>query len=380
MPETIFLVSITFLLYTFAGYPALLVLISRARSRPVWKRYEPRTVSILLPVRNGESWLRTKLDSLLSLRYPQELLQIVVISDGSTDGTDACAMEYASRRLIEFVRSPRGGKALALNLGMEKARGDILFFTDVRQELDPESLEKLVACFADPSVGVVSGELSIRAGRTREEAAIGLYWNYEKWLRKRESQIGSVMGATGCIYAMRRDLAARLPAGTLADDMFLPLAALFQGYRVIFENSAKAFDYPTAIESEFRRKMRTQAGVYQIIGLYPRLLNPQNRDWLVFFSHKLARLLCPFTLLLAAAAAFGLPAPWRSAALTGQSLFYGLALADLWIPESFHLKRLSAPARSFVVLMAAAFCAAFVVLRPVENLWKETQVRFQSLL
>jgi cellulose synthase/poly-beta-1,6-N-acetylglucosamine synthase-like glycosyltransferase len=370
--QAVFVLSVAFALYTTAGYPLLLALLAHFRSRPVRKSYEPKSVTILLPVRDGEPWLRAKLESLLALRYPPELQQILVISDGSSDGTDAIAAEFAGTGRVELLRTD-GGKAAALNAGLEQARGEILFFTDVRQELDPDSLRNLVACFADASVGAASGELVIRQGETLEERAVGLYWKYEKWLRKRESRIDSVMGATGCIYALRRSLAKPLPAGTLVDDMFLPLAAFFAGYRVILDESALAFDYPTALESEFRRKVRTQAGVYQIIRLYPRLLSFRNRMWFAFLSHKLARLLLPFALLLAAASTFALDGPWRTPVLLAQALFYGVALFDLWIPDDSAAKRFSAPLRSFVVLLAAAFCAAFV--RSSETVWAETRVR-----
>jgi len=373
--EAVFLLSVTFVAYTLAGYPIALALTALLHSRPVVRRYEPKSVTILLPVRNGERWLRTKLESLFALRYPPELVQILVISDGSTDSTDDLAREYAACRRIEFLRVEGGGKAVALNAGLERAEGEILFLTDVRQQLDPDSLKNLVACFADPSVGVASGELVIREGRTHEEASVGLYWKYEKWLRKRESRIHSVMGATGCIYAIRRALATPLPPGTLVDDMFLPLAAFFKGYRVILDDSAKAFDYPTALDSEFRRKVRTQAGVYQIIGLFPRLLTPRNRMWLAFISHKLGRLLMPFALLLAAVTSFALSQPWRTAALATQAVFYGVAVLDAWIPDRFMFKSVSAAIRGFAVLMAAAFCAALILLGPSDNLWKETTVR-----
>jgi poly-beta-1,6-N-acetyl-D-glucosamine synthase len=367
-----FLISAGFVAYTLAGYPMLLAAAARFRRRPVEKRFEPRTVTILLPVRNGERWLRAKLESLLALRYPAELVQIVAISDGSTDGTDEIACQYGGR--IEFLRT-QGGKAVALNAGLERARGEILFLTDVRQPLDPDCLKHLVACFADPSVGVVSGELVIGEGLTSEEASVGLYWKYEKWLRKLESCIDSVMGATGCIYAMRRELAAPLPPGTLVDDMFLPLTAFFKGYRVILEDSAIAFDYPTALDAEFRRKVRTQAGIYQIIGLFPQLLLPRNRMWLPFVSHKLARLFLPFALIVAAVTSFYLDDPWRGIAIAAQAAFYAAALLDLWVPDGAAIKRLSATARSFVVLMVAALCAGLVLVRPPGEIWKETEVR-----
>jgi len=374
LAQALFFISVAFALYTIAGYPALLALWARFRSRSVHRKFTPVAVTILLPVRNGERWLRAKLESLFALDYPRELVEILVISDGSTDGTEELAVEYASAGKIDLLCVPRNGKAAALNAGIERAGGEILFFTDVRQALAPDCLRNLVTCFGDPSVGAVSGELVIRDGETLEELSVGLYWKYEKWLRKCESRIDSVMGASGCIYAMRRTLAVPLPAETLVDDMFLPLAAFFRGYRVILDDTAKAFDYPTGLDAEFRRKVRTLAGVYQILGLYPELLT-RNRMLLAFLSHKLARLLLPFALLAAAATTPVLEEPWRTVAFGAQALFYGLALADWCLPQRFAGKRVTSPLRSIVVLLAAAFCAAFVWLRPPANLWKETQVR-----
>jgi cellulose synthase/poly-beta-1,6-N-acetylglucosamine synthase-like glycosyltransferase len=374
MWQSVFFASVAFSLYTLVGYPIVLAFLARFRSRPVRREYTPKTVSVLLPVRNGERWLRAKLESLLALDYPPELVEILVISDGSTDGTEAIACEFAPCVRVHLLRVAGGGKAVALNAGLERARGELLFLTDVRQALEPKSLRNLVSCFADPLVGAASGELVIRDGTTQEEVSVGLYWKYELWLRKRESGIDSVMGATGCIYAMRRELAPPLPQGTLVDDMFLPLAAFFRGYRIILDDTAKAFDYPTALDTEFRRKVRTQAGIYQIVRLYPQLLTKRNRMWLAFVSHKLARLVLPFALLLAAGTSFALDAPWRLAVLLAQGLFYGTALVDPLVPEGLPVKRLSAPARSFVVLLAAAFCAVFVLFRPAEEVWKETRV------
>jgi len=265
---------------------------------------------------------------------------------------------------------PHGGKALALNAGMKRARGEILFFTDVRQDLEPDSLSRLVACFGDPAVGVVSGELVItKGGGSAEEAQTGLYWRYEKAIRKRLSQLDSILGATGCIYAMRSELAAPIPPGTLLDDMYLPLLAFFRGYRVVMEEAALAYDVPTVLNSEFRRKVRTLAGVYQIIGRFPALLTPANRMWIHFVSHKLGRLLLPFALLAIAVSSFALPRPFRGMALLAQALFYVLAVLDRWLPESFPLKRLSSVMRTFVVLIAAALCAISIAFRSSDAFW-----------
>src|SRR5207247_2069639 len=140
---------------------------------------------------------------LLELDYPRDLVEVIVISDGSTDRT----AELARRFEVRLVEVHPGGKAAALNAGLAQATGEILFFTDVRQRLDRSSLSNLVARFADPRVGVVSGELVILDGTSSEEANNGLYWRYEKWIRKSLGALGSIPGATGCIYAMRRELA-----------------------------------------------------------------------------------------------------------------------------------------------------------------------------
>ncbi|HXB74887.1 MAG TPA: glycosyltransferase family 2 protein [Candidatus Acidoferrales bacterium] len=373
-PVTVFLLSAAFCLYTLAGYPLLLGLRAWWRPRPIVRAAWQARVSVILPVHNGERWIGAKLDSILALNYPPELVEILVVSDGSTDATESIAGKYARKANIHLLAIPRQGKAAAINAALERAQGEILFFTDVRQQLDRESLRNLVACFADPAVGVASGELVIREGEGIEEASVGLYWKYEKWIRKQLSSIDSVLGATGCIYAMRRNLARHVPAATLADDMYLPLAAFFQGYRIILENSALAYDFPTQLSSEFRRKVRTLAGVYQIVGQYPALLGPSNRMWIHFLSHKLARLAMPYALIAAAAASFALPGPWDGLALAVQALFYAAALADYWLPGRNPLKRITSPVRTFTVLMAASLCAVSILFVPSRILWKETQV------
>jgi cellulose synthase/poly-beta-1,6-N-acetylglucosamine synthase-like glycosyltransferase len=373
MASLVFVLAVLFLLYVLAGYPLLLALRVRLRGRPpISKRFSPRTVSILLPVRNGDRWLREKLASILRLDYPRELLEILVISDGSTDQSEAITEEFAAQG-VRLISVSRGGKAAALNAGLRRAQGEILFFTDVRQQLDPAALRELVACFGDPAVGVASGELFILDGATREEANVGLYWQYEKWIRRRLSRLDSVLGATGCVYAMRRDLAVEIPEDTLLDDVYLPLAAFFRGYRVILDEGAKAFDVPMPLDTEFRRKVRTLAGVYQILRQYPKLLGPANRMWVHFVSHKLGRLLLPFALLAMAAASFWLPVFWAKLALGLQGIFYALAAIDRWIPDRWMLKGLTSPIRTFVAFMAAALAAVSFFFVPSSRFWTETK-------
>lgn len=354
----LFLASAGFVLYVLFGYPALLGLLARVRPRPVRKEFRPLTVSVLLPVHNGAKYLLRKIESLLALDYrPAEIL---VLSDGSNDATCEIATQYPEVRLIEL---PRGGKARALNRGIAEASGEILFFTDVRQPIDPAALRALVACFADPAVGVATGELIIRDGASHEEVNTGLYWKYEKWIRRRLSVVDSVLGATGCIYAMRRELALPIPEDTLNDDMHLPMQAFFRGRRIVMEDNARAYDDPTTLASEFHRKVRTLAGNYQLIGQFPELLGPQNRMWLHYVSYKFARLLLPWALL-----AMLLSSP--PALLVPQILFYALAILDRAIGERSGLKRITAPIRAFVVLMAAALSAVRIFFVPAGRLWK----------
>jgi biofilm PGA synthesis N-glycosyltransferase PgaC len=375
LPTAIFLLSAAFLAYVAVGYPVLLGLLARRFPKPVRKGdFEP-TVSVVIPVRNGAPYIRRKLDSVLRLDYPREKLEILVVSDGSTDDTDTLVGQYESRG-VRLLRVPHGGKPAALNAGIPQTRNEIILLTDIRQELEEASLRRLLSCFADPSVGVVSGELLIRQGDNRAEANIGLYWRFETWIRNRLSDLDSMLGATGPFYAIRRELVTPMRPDTLLDDVFLPLGAFFRGYRLVVEPSAKAYDDPTSLATEFRRKVRTLAGNYQMMQFYPALLGPGNRMWIHYLSYKLGRLLLPYALMAVAITGFWLPARWMVLLVaTAQAAIYGLAALDPWIPETLVLKRISSPARTFVVMMIAALCALSVFFVSPQKLWTPTKTR-----
>lgn len=370
----LFAALLIFVLYVLFGYPLLLRWLSARRPRPVHKEFTPRTVSILLAVRNGTRYIDAKLDSLFALDYPRDLVEILVLSDGSTDDT----VERAEARQLDALGAsmtlrvlplPPGGKSEALNAGLAAARGEILFYTDVRQPLSRSALRELVACFGDPAVGAASGELVIGNGRTGEEGQTSLYWRYEKQIRMGQSRIDSVIGATGAIYAQRRSLCRVLPPYTLLDDVSQPLAAFFAGYRVILDPAAKAYDEPAALDQEFRRKVRTLAGNYQLFGQYPQLFSAKNRMLWHFLSHKFARLLLPWALLGLLVSSFGFPAPLVYLLAGGQILLYLLALTDPLLPEGFPLRRLTTPLRAFAVLMAATLWAGSIAFRPARRFW-----------
>ena len=370
---TLFCTAVALAVYIILGYPLLLGILSRLRAKPVVKTRQRKTVSIVIAVHNGERFIAEKLASILALDYPRNLMEILVISDGSTDRTDAIVGQFAPRG-VQLLRMPRGGKCAALNAAIPQARNEILVLTDVRQTLAPESLQILIDCFADPSVGAVSGELVIRQSVRCDEADAGLYWRYESWIRNHLSCVDSIFGATGPFYALRRELAVPIPLDILLDDMYLPLAAFFRGYRLVVESRARAFDYPTSRQTEFKRKIRALAGNYQILLAYPALLGPRNRLWFHYVSYKLSRLFLPWIFVLLFVSSCFLPGPWRWLALGSQAVFYGLGWGDPWIPVRFRLKRLSSFARTFMALQVAAVWGLSVFFVPPRSLWKETKI------
>jgi cellulose synthase/poly-beta-1,6-N-acetylglucosamine synthase-like glycosyltransferase len=358
-------------LYTLFVYPALLGVLSRWRARPVYSKPQRKTVSVIIPVRNGQRFLADKLRSVLNLEYPKDLLETLVVSDGSTDSTDAIAQRFSGEG-VQFLRVPWGGKPAALNAAIERASGEILLLTDVRQILAGDSLQLLVDCFADPSVGAASGKLLIRQGLAQEEEAVGIYWRYETWIRERLSRIDSIFGAVGPFYALRCELATRIPEDILLDDVYLPLAAYFAGRRLIVEPRAVAWDVPLPLKTEFQRKVRTIAGNFQLLAARPALLGWRNRMWFHFMSYKVARLLMPFALLLAAGSSYFLPRPWNWFALASQAGFYGLAAVDPLVPEKAALKPVCSLLRTFVTLLVATLCAVQILFVPPRKLWKVT--------
>lgn len=364
----LFAASLAFLAYFFVGYPVLLLILGRLRPKPI--RREPITpsVSVIIPVRNGEKFIEAKLRSVFALRYPRERMQVIVISDGSADRTVELARGFSG---VEVLELPSGGKGKALNAGIAAATGEILFFTDLRQPLSTDCLANLVSNFADPSIGVASGELVMVDADGHEQKSLGLYTRYEEWLRKQISKVSSVAGATGAVYTMRRALAVRLPDDILLDDVYQPLATYFQGYRVILDGTAIAYDYPVKIEAEFRRKVRTLAGLYQVIRYYPRLFHPGYDIWLHWLSHKFSRLVLPYAFLTLAITSFWLPDPWRWWVIAAQSLFYGSAAVDAILPRQFPLKRLTSLCRTFVAMLAASLLAIRILFVPARSLWKE---------
>jgi poly-beta-1,6-N-acetyl-D-glucosamine synthase len=363
-------------LWVLGGYPVWLAVRARLSGRPVDRGPNEPAITAIIPVHDGVLFLAAKLDSILASDYPREKLDILVLSDASSDGTGELADDYARRFPLRVrVRClPRGGKAAALNAALPEVSAEVLLLTDVRQRLHPACVRRLAETLHDPRVGVVSGNLKILSGESAGEANVGLYWRYESWIRRNLGCVDSLMGATGPIYAIRRSLAKPLPGGCILDDVWLPMQAVFAGYRSVLDEQAVAWDYPTSLNSEFARKVRTQAGLFQLTWQLPGLFSPRNRLCWAFLFCKLGRLLLPEVLILCLAASFFLPPPLRWPALFGQGAFYGLALLDPWVPDGSALKRGTAPVRAFSVLLTAALFSVSIFFVAPEKLWKHTKV------
>jgi len=378
--KSVFWVAAALVGYSYLGYPVWLWLRSRWSPRPVRRGFvvssAAPSVSAVMVVRNEEAVIARKLENLLTLDYPQEQLEVVVVSDGSSDRTPTILAGYqgenrtdvrieapttgARTRVRTLIKPICQGKAAGLNDAIKLATGEVLLFTDARQQIEPGALRLLIENFADPDVGAASGELMLGdliSGETGK--GMGLYWRIEKKIRELESASGSVAGATGAIYCARRSLlVAPLPEGTILDDVLLPMQIVRQGSRVIFDSRARAWDSADLGEGrEFSRKVRTLSGNYQLLQLAPWLLSSQNAIRFEFVSHKLSRLVVPFALLAVLIASIFLPQPVYRAALVAQLAFYTLSLAALAGIKIGPLSRIADPARTFVVLNSAAMVA-----------------------
>lgn len=358
--KTLFWFSSAVIVYTYFGYPVLLFVISSIFPKPVKKRIQEPFVSVIISAFNEEKAIEKKLLNLLNLNYPEEKLEILIGSDGGSDQTDEIVSRFRSTRIrfFKFVRN--FGKPSVLSALVEEAKGDIIVFTDSRQEFDREAIGALVKNFEDPKIGCVSGELYFKkSGDLVSSISEGMdfYWRYEKWLRKKESQLDSMLGATGAVYAARKRLfPTYMPSDVLVDDMYIPFEIIRKGYRAVFESDAWAFDAPSEKGAqELKRKTRTLAGNYQIFSYFPDLFNPFTSPvaWQLF-SHKLMRLAVPlFLITLFISNIFILERPVYLVFFAAQILFYGLALSEIrrasiwkkglgYIPYTFCLLNYSA--------------------------------------
>lgn len=375
MIESLFWISVAAIIYTYVGYPAIVWIVARLRNHMVLKAEIAPRVSILIACHNEQDNIERRIRNLLECDYPAELMEIVIVSDGSTDFT----AEVARRHQVKlFSYQQQRGKATALNVGVEVALGEIIIFADARQSFEPAAIKRLVANFADSSVGAVSGELLLDGGeKSSVGEGVGLYWKYEKWIRKSESRAGSTIGATGAIYAIRRALWRPLPDNTILDDVYTPMGIALAGHRVVFEEQARAHDITAdSARREFARKVRTLTGNYQLCQLMPRLLLPNNALLFQFYSHKLMRLVAPIfflilfatNLIIAASPSGGVQLLYQ-VAFGGQLLFYVGVLAGGYLLKRNRKVRVLNFVYVFSVMNAAALVGLVYFVLGKRDIW-----------
>ena len=353
MSEALFWLSFALLAYIYFGYPVVAALRAWLHPRRSVRRPIEPSVSILVIAHNEAGRIDTRIENLLALDYPSDRIEIVIASDGSDDETVARARRYEDSGVRVCAFDERRGKSAVLNAVVPTLHGSIVLFADARQRFDRDVLHAIVRNFADPAVGAVSGELMLEAtpGTTGAGHGTAFYWRYEKFVRSMESRADSTICATGAVYAIRRDAFEPIPDDTILDDILIPMRLVRRGYRVLFEPDARAYDSvaPSA-RHELTRKMRTNAGLFQLFARERWLFNPlRNRLWFETMSHKGLRLALPLLHVSLLAATFALAdAPLYRIALAGQLLFYAAAIIG-------HTRR-DARRRSIVFSVPYAIC------------------------
>ena len=393
------------LVYTYVGYPLLMFAIAKARSVRLLGRnlrshgespwpYGPKggpgpetsgpkgrpeafewpIVSFLIPAFNEQQVIRQKVENTLDLDYPSDRFRIIVVSDGSTDKTNEMLACYGDQE-IEFISMPRRqGKTTVLNQVIPQLTGDIVVLSDASGLLRRDALKKIVAHFRDPEVGCVSGvymfetdDESLRS--TTEE----IYWRYETFLKKYESQVHSTIGAHGALYGFRRKLFRPFYERAINDDFILPMQILQQGFRVLYEPDAIVIEHEsTNLNGEFNRRIRINVGNFQQIDLLRSLLHPKRGlVALEFFSHKLLRAVNPAFILLLPISCFLAKAPLYSFMLELQFVFYLIGLFGYFQEFlGFRIRYLYLPFYFLMGNVAAVFGFVRFLLRKQSILWK----------
>jgi poly-beta-1,6-N-acetyl-D-glucosamine synthase len=384
--QVLFWASLALLFYVYAGYPCIAWMRGHLRPRRSVRAPIEPPVSVIVVAFNESTRICRRIENLLASDYTGSL-QILVGSDGSTDDTAERARRYERFGVTVMKFVERRGKAAVLNELVPRATGDVVVLADARQRFEPGAIRALVANFADPEVGAVSGELILAARKDEHRGGDGpgFYWKYEKFIRASESGSGSTVGATGAIYAIRRDLFDPIPEDCILDDVVIPLRIARRGYRVLFEAAARAYDWvPPAARAEFSRKARTIAGTFQLLARETWLLNPRRSPvWFEALSHKALRLTIPLVHALLFASNFHLVklgVSWGyELTMVGQLAFYAAALSGHALAQVGHRPMvLSVPYAICLMLWATIIGFVRFVTRRQHATWERAVVSGDS--
>lgn len=326
MLEAIFWGSLLLVVYSYALYPILLVVAARMAGtrQPAVAGIERRdrpSVACIVSAFNEEAHIDARITNFLAQAYPEEKLTVLVGSDGSRDRTAELIEARAGGRVQAFAFERNRGKASVLNDLVAACDAEILVFSDANTMFEPDAVERLVAHFSDPTVGVVCGELRLLDAKGNNQDSA--YWRLEQLLKRLESQLGGLLGANGGIYAMRRGLYRPLAPDSIIDDFCIAMTAAAEGWKLVYEPKAVAVeDTPDKITDEYLRRVRIGIGNYQAFFRHPEyLLRTNNVTRFAYFSHKVLRWFTPHLLIVALGASFALA--------FGSQFYLGLFLLQL---------------------------------------------------
>lgn len=374
MTESIFWISASFIVYTYAGYPLIIWLLAKTRNElhlDIHKQQEWPAVTIVIPVYNERGHAEKKINNINALDYPKNKLSIMFVSDGSTDDTNEFLAKISQVKCITYPE--RQGKPTALNVAVENVSSEVIVFTDVRQEVDVLAVKYLVARLMQPGIGAVSGELNHKVSDTGIGKNVGLYWRYEKWIRKSESKIYATSGVTGALYAIRKKDYVPLRKETLLDDFEVPMQILATGKRVVLETNAKLYDISQEdIAGEKIRKIRTLTGNYQSFAWNLWLFSPwKNPIFFQFISHKVFRLIVPYAMVTAFYGSLMSSGSFYLWLVILQSIFYFLGLAGMYSTAIRNNKFIS-----FIVVFMQLNSSAVIALK--QFLFNKVQVKWEK--
>jgi cellulose synthase/poly-beta-1,6-N-acetylglucosamine synthase-like glycosyltransferase len=366
--QVIFWASVALLFYTYVGYALLVMIASRLRPRRVHKEDWSPTVTVIITAYNEERDIGAKLENTLALDYPQDKLEIIVASDCSSDRTDEIVRGYAERGVRLHRQQERLGKTSAQNAAVELAQGEIILFSDATTDYSPDVLRVIVPSFADQSVGCVAGRL-IYVDPSESGVGQGArsYWGYETLLKRHESSVCSLIGVSGCLYAVRRS--AYVPMYPEAcSDFLIATKMVEQGLRAIYEPEAVCTEETNKrADRELRMRVRIIAQTLTDLWRHRAMMNPFRSGFyaIELFSHKVLRYMVPYLLLLVllSSAALALHSLFYALLLVGQLSFYGAALLSWLLEHMGKRNRLVALPQYFVLANLASVIACYKFLR-----------------
>lgn len=375
MSTTIFWVCLLFILYTYIGYPLIIWMLSKTRTKVtvIIEGYENwPDISIVVPVYNEVPNIRKKIENLESLNYPKDKVQIIFVSDGSTDNTNEFLSSYKNIKFISYEK--RQGKPTALNTAVENISTEIIVFTDVRQKLDKNAVKYLIKRLMIPGIGAVSGELCHEESTTNIGKNVGIYWLYEKWIRKSESRFSSTAGVTGALYAIHKKNYRMLRKDTLLDDFEIPIHIIKMKLRVVLESQAKLYDQSQEdILGEKKRKVRTLTGNFQSymwnLWLFIPWINPILFQ---FLSHKVFRLIVPYAMFLQLVSSLISHGVFYTFIFWFQVLFYSLGFSGMYSDSIRKIKLISIIVVFIELNVAAVLALKQFVSGKVNVRWDKT--------